>query len=116
MPAIGELRERLRFETRPKRPDDGYGNVEGPWQIEFVVKARVRPLIGSETVIAARLAGVQPVRITVRSSKAARAVTNGWRAVDVADSSRVFNITSPPANIDERKKYLDIMAQSGVPT
>lgn len=112
--SIGELRERLRFEVRPKRLDDSYGNVEGPWQIEFVAYARVLPLKGSEPVIAARLAGVQPAVITVRSSKASREVTPSWRAVDVRTGT-IWNIRSS-ANFDERNRYLTFMAESGVPT
>lgn len=116
MPGSGAKRERLRFEYRPTRVDDGYGNTEGGWRIGFETMARVRFLTGSEPVIAARLAGVQPVRITIDSTKDAREVTTGWRAVDARDPNRVFNITSPPANMDEKNRELDIMAQSGVPT
>jgi hypothetical protein len=58
---------------------------------------------------------VQPVRITVRSSSRTRTITTGWRAIDMRDETRVFNITSPPANLDEKNAYLDIMAQLGVP-
>lgn len=115
MPGAGDLRERLRFEVRPATTDDGYGNVEGAWQARFITAARIRPLAGSETVIAARLSGVQPVRITVRSSVETRAVTAGWRAVDCRDASRIFNVRAP-ANFDERNRYIDIMAEAGVPT
>jgi head-tail adaptor len=114
--SAGELRERLRFERRPTTADDGYGNVEGGWRVMFEEYARVRPMTGSETVISARLAGVQPVRMTVRSSTRTRQITTGWRAVDMRDENRVFNITAPPANLDEKNAYLDIMAQLGVPT
>lgn len=112
----GALRERLRFERRPTTADDGYGNVEGGWRMMFQAYARVRPLVGSETVIAQRLSGVQPVRITVRSSALARQVTAGWRAVDMRDEARVFNITAPGANMDERNRWVDLMATFGGPT
>lgn len=115
MPA-GELRERLRFEKRVTQADDGYGNREGDWQAQFEEIARVRMLTGSEPVIAARMAGVQPVRITVYSSYRTRLITSGWRAVDTRNEARMFAITAPPANLDEKNRFLDIMAQSGVPT
>lgn len=113
--SAGELRERLLFQERRTIPDDGYGNREGNWRVMFETRARVRPLVGSETVIASRLAGLQPYRLTVRSNETTRQITPGWRAVDSRDTSRIFNITAI-ANMDERSKYLDIMAQTGVPT
>ena len=115
MPA-GGLRERLRFEKRAAQADDGYGNREGDWECQFDEYARVRPLTGSEPVIAARLTGVQPVRITVRSCYQTRLITSGWRAVDTRDETRTFAITAPPANLDEKNRYLDIMAETGAPT
>jgi head-tail adaptor len=115
MPAAAQLREKLRFEARSAAVDDGYGNFVAGWEERFTADARVMPLKGSESVIASRLAGVQPVIITIRSHWGARQVTSDWRAVDTRNTSRVFNIKSL-ANFDERNRYLDIMAEAGVPT
>lgn len=111
----GRLRERLRFEARETQADDGYGNVESAWQEQFCVAAGITPLRGSETVIASRLADRQPVIITIRSNICARMVTPGWRAVDVRDETKVYNIHAA-ANFDQRDKWIDIMAEAGVPT
>lgn len=115
MPGAGELNERLAFQKRVASADDGYGNREGSWQEQFRCAAKVQPLRGSEAVIAQRLAGVQPVIITIRSCVAARLVGPFWRAVDTRDSSRVFNIKAG-ANFDERNEFITMMAESGVPT
>src|SRR5262245_6884270 len=115
MPA-GELRELMRFEKRAAIPDDGYGNFEGDWQAAFEHHARIAPMLGSEPVIAARLTGIQPVKITVRDDSQTRQITAGWRAVAVHDGTRIFNITSPLANTDERRAYLVFMGQAGIPT
>lgn len=113
MPA-GSLRQRLRFERRPVAADDGYGNVEGAWRTAFEAMARVTPLRGSETVIAQRLAGVQPLVITTYSCENSRAVAPGWRAVDQR-SGDIYNIRSG-ANFDEKNRMLTFMADAGVPT
>lgn len=113
MPA-GELRESLRFERRPRTVDDGYGNREGKFKESFTTAARVTPMKGSEPVIAARLGGVQPVIIKIRSCSDARLVDPSWRAVDTR-SGRIYNLRAG-ANFDERNQYVEFMAESGVPT
>ncbi|WP_028753714.1 head-tail adaptor protein [Rhizobium leucaenae] len=114
-PGIPRLREKLHFQVRAL-VDDGFGNeVSGDFATQFTAAAELIPLTGSEPVIAARLTGVQPYIIRVRSHVAARAVATAWRAVDARNPSRLFNITSA-ANIDEKNAYIDMMATQGVAT
>jgi SPP1 family predicted phage head-tail adaptor len=114
MPGAGQLREHLSFQARAAIADDGYGNREGNWVELCKRQARVMPLTGSETVIAARLTGVQPVVITVRYDRATREITTGHRAIDLR-SGAAYNIRSTK-NTDERKRYIEITAESGPPT
>lgn len=112
-PGIPRMREKLNFQRR-EIVDDGFGNeVSGEFTTFFTAAAELIPLTGSETVIAARLTGVQPYIIRIRSHVAAREVTTAWRAVDARNASRIFNITSA-ANIDEKNAYIDMMATQGV--
>jgi head-tail adaptor len=113
MPGAGALNKRLRFEKRPAVADDGYGNVEGEWTAQFTCAARIAPLRGSETVIGQRLAGVQPVIISIRSSGQSRAVEPNWRAVDTRLGT-IYNLRAG-ANFDERNAMIDIIAETGVP-
>lgn len=115
MSGAAARRERLRFQLRDVSADDGYGNREDKWRTKFEMFARVQPLKGSETVIAARLAGTQPYIITVQSCRDTRRVTPGWRAVDANDTKRIFNIRSG-ANFDERNRNIVFAAEAGVPT
>lgn len=110
MPA-GERRERIAFDQRALT-SDGYGNASGDWAEEFVRWARVRPRLGGETVLAARLAGTQPVTITILWSPPAAQITPAWRARNV-NTGVVYNIRSV-VNPDEKKKELDILAEAGV--
>lgn len=114
MPGASRLREKLRFEAREAKADDGYGNREDVWSEQFVSSARVQPLKGSETVIASRLAGVQPAIISIRSGRCAKQVAPGWRAVDCR-SGAIYNIRSL-ANFDERNRMIEMTAEGGVPT
>lgn len=111
MPA-GELRERVTFEKRASA-DDGYGNTQGAWAAQFSVSARIRMLRGTETVMAQRLSGVQPVVVTVYSETRTRALTPDWRLVD-ARVGTVYNIRT--VTPDERKVFIDLLCDSGVAT
>jgi head-tail adaptor len=113
--AAGNLREMLHFQRRGPT-DDGYGNpVSGDFSTVFTTAARLEPMRGSETVIASRLQGVQPYRLTVRSSGETWQVGAEWRAIDARDASRVFNIRSA-ANVDEKDAYIEMIVEKGVAT
>jgi SPP1 family predicted phage head-tail adaptor len=109
--SAGRLRERVWFETRSVT-DDGHGNVEGPWVRRFNVAAEIKPRLGSEAVLAARLSGVQPFTITVRGSSETREVTTDWRMVnyrtDVAYNIRAIS------NPGQKGKMLDFLVEEGV--
>lgn len=104
------MRERIAFDRRVTVADD-LGNEQGSWAQQLVTWARVRPLVGGETVQGARLQGEQPVVISIHSSADAAAITPDWRARD-ARTGTLYNIRSV-ANNDERGAYLDITAIAG---
>jgi hypothetical protein len=109
----GKMRQVVNFQRRAEL-DDGYGNeVSGPFETVFTDAAEFIPLKGGESVLAARLTGIQPVVVRVRSSIAARAVGPSWQIVD-ARSGVVYAITAPPMNADQKNAYLDIMVTQGV--
>lgn len=109
----GQLREKVTFERR-KPADDGYGNVQADWQSLWQCAARIMPLRGGEAVLGQRLAGKQPVVITVRSASALKDLTTGDRVVD-ARKGTVYNIGAI-SNPDEHGQYLEIVATAGVAT
>ncbi|MDW9735146.1 head-tail adaptor protein [Sinorhizobium meliloti] len=111
MPA-GKLRSRLHFQQRTVG-DDGYGGiVVGDFATVFTDAAEVIPRMGSEAVMGARLQGLQPVTIRVRSHVATRALDPNWRAVD-ARSGAVYAVTSPPVNVSQKNDYIDMLATIG---
>ena len=104
----GRLRERLHLQ---RRAPDANGDRLGPWsEAETVItcRARIQPLRGGETVMAARLQGEAWVQIAVRSSNATRQVDDTFRAVDARDPARVFEIRS--ALDDEKRVWVTILA------
>ena len=112
MAAAGAMRCRLRFEKRAAPVEDGYGNtVSGSWTAQFTAAAEVRPLLGSETVIAARLEGRQPAVITVRTCLAAKAITHEWRAVDTW-TAQIYALKEIPR--DGMRGFIEILAETGV--
>jgi head-tail adaptor len=107
----GGMGDRLRFESRAVA-DDGYGNpVSGDWTHRFTRSADVRPARGGEEVLAAKLQGVQPVRIIVYSDSETRTVTPEWRAVDNA-SGLVYAIRAV-ADEERRGQFLTLDAIAG---
>ena len=112
MTPAGEMRRRLRFEMRTGPVDDGYGNtVAGAWTPQFTVSAAVKYMLGSESVLAARLEGRQPAVVTVRMSTNTKRITHEWRAVDVR-SGAVFALKEPPR--DPGDGFLEMLTESGV--
>jgi SPP1 family predicted phage head-tail adaptor len=107
----GELRERLTFSRRAVT-SDGYGNTEGDWEEQFTVWGRVRPRLGGEEVMAARLSGRSVATITLRYSEQTALIDSDWRAVN-ANSGEVWNIRSA-INPDERRRYIELLAEKGV--
>lgn len=106
-----ELRQRLAFSKRGVAVDDGYGNVQSEFETQFTVQARVRPRLGGEEVLAARLTGKNIVAITVRYSSQTKQIEADWVATD-ARSGEVYNIRS--AVPDERKIFMEILGERGV--
>ncbi len=112
----GALRERLHAQSRADG-DDGWGNPvpgTGAFATQFTVHAGLRPLRGSEAVQAARLDGRQPFVCTVRKSAQTSQITTAWQLVDAADSSKVYAVTSPPADPDGKNAWLEFLVTEGV--
>lgn len=110
----GALNQVVAFQVRSEA-DDGYGNpITGDFATQFTEPCRMQPKLGSEPVLAARLTGVQPFLLTVRSSVRTRGVTPAWRAVN-SRTGAVYNIATV-ANVDERGAYLEMLVTEGVAT
>lgn len=113
MPQARQLRERIAFEVRAVVADS-LGSVEGAFVERFTCAAGIQAKFGGEAVTAARLAGQQPVIITVRQFADTLEVTPAWRARDVR-SGVIYNIRSI-ADPDAGGKWLELLCQSGVGT
>ena len=109
----GQLRERVRFEARTAQTDE-YGNaITGAFAPRFERAALYLMRPGSESVLAARLTGRQPVTIVVRLDPDTATITQDWRAVDARDGT-VWSIIAPPADMDRQRQWLTITAEAGV--
>ncbi len=106
----GSLSERIGFETEVEG-DDGYGGVVVGFQEQFVEPARLEPRVGSETVIASRLQGIQPFTMTVRSNERTRTITPAWRARN--KRSGVLYAIKAAVNIDERNQWIELLVVQG---
>lgn len=104
------LDERVAFDS-PTVSADGYGGSIAGWTAEFEARAAFRYLRGGETVQAARLAGRQPVVVTLRASADARRIEPDWRMRDVR-SGTVYQVrTAIPS---EDRRHVELTCESGV--
>jgi head-tail adaptor len=106
----GQLREKIGFYSQAEAATD-YGIAADPWQLQFVRAARARAIRTGEQIMAQRLKGVKVVIITVRYNAAARTINEGWQARDMR-TNEAYNIRK--AVPDERREWIDVLAESGV--
>lgn len=93
--------------------DDGFGNIipGGPFVAQFTAPARRQILRGDESVMNAKLTGVQTVLWTIRYQPAANAMDNTWRVKDLR-SGMAYNIVS--VEPDERNAFVSVVCKKGV--
>lgn len=114
----GELTERVVFQRRTAAADNGYGTVEGDFAdlhggLEF--PAKIRPARQGDSVIAARLQGVNAYNVWLRSSSETRAITADDRIVwKHPDGDRILNIRGEPDDPEGRNQEIHILAERGV--
>jgi head-tail adaptor len=107
----GKLDYRVAFDA-PQGSVTATGGQVTAWVEQIAgVWAGFRFLRGSETVIAARLVGRQPVVVTLRASAAAQAITTEWRMRDLR-SGVVYAVRSIVRSDD--RAYLELTCESGV--
>jgi SPP1 family predicted phage head-tail adaptor len=98
-----DLRHRLALEQL-ERVDDGGGGFAESWATVATLQCDLRPLAGSETVEADRLAG------TVTHEIALRYRPGVVPAMRFRDGTRVFHIVSV-INVDERNRWLKCLCE-----
>lgn len=91
-PALaGLLRETVTLQSRSL---DGNGDALGQWVDEFAAPARVLPRTSGETVLEQRLAGVQPVEVTLRLDRFSANVDTDWRFVWLGWNFEITAVTA----------------------
>jgi head-tail adaptor len=111
------LRTRVHLQSRGL-VDDGFGNMlpGGEFSTVYTVWANLHALKGSETVIAARLAGRQPYLMTVRQSSDTRLVNESWRVVEKEQPDRIYAITAPATDPDGKRAWHEFLLVLGEPS
>lgn len=111
MATAGSTRHRITFERR-QDVDDGFGNTQAGWVEQFTVWGQVKPKLGGEAVVAARLQSQNTVNISVRQSRRTRLIREDWRARDVPEGVEyaIKSIIDP----DDGGAWLELLCQTGV--
>jgi SPP1 family predicted phage head-tail adaptor len=108
--SAGDLVERVLFEKRAPA-NDGKGNTVAAWAAQFTRSARFLMRPGDEATRAARLEGLQPLRIIVRFDSETKTITNDWRAVDMR-TNRVYTIKAAE-DMDRKRQWITVEAMEG---
>jgi len=113
MTTAGRFDQRIAFASRgprdPSEPDDG--NTQGAFVERFTLNAARKYLRGTESVVAARLTGRQPVIFILRASSLSKQVNTDWRAQD-ARTGTIYAIKG--VTLTEDRAFVEVLAESGV--
>lgn len=110
----GQMRDRVRIETRVLGPDDGAGNRLEDWAARATVWAEIRALNRGEAVQAGKLEGRRTAEIRIRWSRAVADVSPDDRVVEPR-SGEVWNIRAVEDR-DRRRAILTLTCETGVAT
>lgn len=106
--SAGNLRERVTFQVRGETAGDGYGNNASGWVAvdgANQIGANIKPMRGTEDVLALRLTGQNMFEIKVRYHAAISGLKSNARIVDERNNE-IYSIVANPENRDQRKRYL----------
>ena len=109
----GRLYFHIAFDKR-KDEEDEYGNMVSTWVEQFQRRAEFRTMPGSETVMAARLEGRQPMQVNVRIDTEVALVGNDWQIRSVRNGL-AYNIRDIRRDTTNRATMV-FMVEGGVAT
>jgi SPP1 family predicted phage head-tail adaptor len=109
----GRLYFHIAFDKRLDEEDE-YGNTVSNWVEQFQRRAEFRTMPGSETVMAARLDGRQPMQVNIRIDPEVALVGNDWQMRDVRNGL-AYNIRDIRRDTTNRAMMV-FMVEGGVAT
>jgi SPP1 family predicted phage head-tail adaptor len=112
-----ELRSLIGFYQR-QTISDNYGNEQTvfPDVPVFTCAANIKPRLGGESVLAARLSGSNMVNITVRKSSDTAQIDSAWRVKDER-TNVIYNVRSvidPYEQTCEHDRFIEMLCEKGV--
>lgn len=107
----GDLHERVAFDA-PVSQADAYGGAVEGWAEVYSCYAHFKWLRGGERVMADRLAGNQPVIVTIRQSPTAAQITPNHRMRDMRTGT-IYNVRANSPMQDDRG-WRELLCESGV--
>lgn len=105
--AAGQLSKRIRFERSTQTPD-GAGGFTEFWSEVTTVWGSCRLISAKEEFDHGRFEGSVHASLFFRYSVTASSLTEKDRAVV---DGHTYSIIAPPQNLDQRKRYLTLIAQ-----
>lgn len=110
----GDLKWRVRFDKQDFDANAAGGGALGAWKTQFTRWASIKPMQGSEPVIAERLTGRQPVLITVRRDSQTVGIDSSWRAVEVvADNPVRYYALKTAEDMTRDRRFITLLGVIG---
>lgn len=101
-----KLRDKIIIQELVQTPD-GQGGFEDKWQDKITVWANIKPLRGREFFQAQQIQSEVTHKMTIRYT------TKIDETNRVVYNNRVFDIKSPPIDIDNRHRFLELLCIGG---
>jgi head-tail adaptor len=113
LPSAGRMLDKVSFQQRKTISDDGFGNERQAWEEQFQRSAEFIMRPGSESALAARLEGRQPVTMIVRYDRNTATIGADWRAVSARPPHTIYAIHTAE-DMDRKRQWISILAEAGV--
>ena len=105
MTVAGQLKRRVTFRRRAL---DANQDRLGEWGEFVTCSARVKALTGTEAVQGQRLAGLQPVVITVNANRQTRTLDSSYSVLDARNPAILWDVTSVIETED--RAWIEVLA------
>ena len=116
MTGSGKFTHRIRFDVQIETPDPAGGSTLEWSTIETGSLERwaaIQYLKGGETVMAQRLASVQPALIRIKLDTGTLTITPAWRAVLIDGATETAFAIKSVADMEGQRRELTLLCEAG---
>lgn len=114
--SAGPLREKVTFQRQGVGAGDGRGNQRTVFEDiagATDIVAQLTPMRSGEAATTRGVEGFRLYKVRIRYTTARASITGQDKMVDARNPARAFNVKAPAVNPDQKKKWLEILVETG---